>query len=244
MTRRMMRRATMVLMLGMLMAVAMSGIAVGHSGDQSYVYLDIFDTSIEGRIHYPVADLSEVLDVDIPDDDDDAAIAWAEANADIVNGYSAEHIAMSATDGSQWEIVFTDEFDALFGGEYLTTAFVVEGFVEVPREFVVTYDAIMHAKPERDALLAIATDFGSGTFNNEADALVRFTASSTTQTIDLGESSFWSGVGGVIVLGVDHIRIGMDHILFIFALVLPYSYSVGPSGGNHRRASVRACGGC
>ena len=70
-------------------------------------------------------------------------------------------------------------------------------------------------------MLAIATDFGSGTFNNEADTLLRYIADDTTQTVDLGDTSFWSGVTGVVALGVEHIRIGTDHILFVVALVLP-----------------------
>ena len=212
----------MVLAAAMLTALGMAGVAAGHSGNQGYVYLDIFDLTIEGEIHYVVADLNEVLGLDIPTDPDGAA-AWAEANPEVIHAYSADHIAMSDLNGSQWSITFGG-FDGLEGVDsaYLLVGFAVDReFVEVPRQFVVTYDAIMHAMPERDALLAIATDWGSGTFNNEADTLLRYIADDATQTVDLGDTSFWSGVSGVIALGVEHIRIGTDHILFILALVLP-----------------------
>ena len=222
MTHRVPRRSIIVLLSTMFAAIAMMGIAEGHTGDQSYVYLDIFDESIEGGIHYPIEDLNDVLGLDIPDDPE-GATAWAEANPGIIHGYGEAHLSMADLDGTDWAIVFGG-FDGLEGvdGAYLISEFEVDrAFVEVPRQFSVTYDAIIHANPQRDALLTIATDFGSGTFNNEANSLLRFTAGNETQTVDLGDTSFWSGVTGVIGLGVEHIRIGTDHILFIVALVLP-----------------------
>jgi len=231
MTRRMMQRATAVLLMAAMAGAAMAGAAAAHTGDQAYVYLDIFDSTIEGEIHYPVQDLNDVLGLDIPDEVE-GAVAWAEANPDIIHKYSADHIAIADLDGSEWPIVFTT-FDGLevADGAYLLAVFEVDReFAEVPRQFLVTYDAIMHAKPARDALLGIATDFGSGTFNNEADTLLRYTAGNTTQTVDLGETSFWSGMTAVIALGTEHIRIGADHILFILALVLPSVLVFGRSG--------------
>ena len=222
MTQATIRRTAYIALIAAIAALVMAGTARAHTGDQSYVYLDIFDTTVEGEIHYPVADLSEVLGVDIPNDPDGAE-AWGEANIDLLRSYSAEHLSMAELSGTEWPIEFGEPSGfEFFDGAYLVLSFAVDRtFVEVPREFVVTYDAIIHAMPERDALLTIATDFGSGTFNNEANELLRFTPDSTTQTVDLGAINFWSGVVGVIELGVDHIRIGMDHILFIFALVLP-----------------------
>ncbi|NNL99093.1 MAG: hypothetical protein HKO63_12900, partial [Acidimicrobiia bacterium] len=174
MTKRVMRGATVMVLTVIAATLVMAGVAGAHQSGENYLYLDIFDSEIDGEIHYPVEDLNEVLGADIPDDADGAKM-WAEANPDLIHDYSAAHIAMSGLDGSSWPIVFGD-FDGLEGadGAYLIAAFDVDReFEEVPRQFVVTYDAIVHAKPERAALLAIATDFGSGTFNNEADMLLR-----------------------------------------------------------------------
>jgi hypothetical protein len=217
-----MRRTSVVALGAILATLLMAGGAVAHRGGESYVYLDIFDSTIHGELHYPVEELNDVLGTALPDDPE-GAVAWAEANPDIILDYSADHFAMSGVDGSEWPVVF-GTFDGLDGldGAYLIVAFDVDReFVETPRQFVVTYDAIVHDRADRAALLAIATDFGSGTFNNEADTLLRFTGSNATQTVDLGDTSFWKGVTAVIGLGVEHIRIGTDHILFIVALVLP-----------------------
>ena len=107
-------------------------------------------------------------------------------------------------------------------GGYIIVNFAVDKeFASVPRTFTVAYDGIMHAKPERNGLLLIGTDWGSGTFNNEAEELLRFTPEAPAQEVDLGGTSFWKGFTGVVVLGAEHIEIGSDHILFILALVLP-----------------------
>lgn len=197
--------------------------AVGaHSGEQSYVYLDIYESTMEGRVEYPVGDLNEVLGLDIPTDGN-GTLASAEAHIEVIHAYSDEHLGLADTGGTEWPIVF-GELEAIdaSAGAYVVVNFDVDStFVEVPRRFVASYDGIVHAKPERDALLIIGTDWGSGTFNNEASELLRYSVDNTVQTVDLGGNSFWRGLTGVISLGVEHIRIGTDHILFIFALVLP-----------------------
>lgn len=196
--------------------------ATAHSGSQSYVYLDVFDSTIEGRIEYPVADLNEVLGLNIPNNVD-GALEGAEANLGTIQAYSAAHLALADPAGTEWPLVFGGVESLEVGnGAYVILDFAVDQeFSSVPRQFVAAYDGIIHAKPERDALLIIGTDWGTGRFDNEASELLRYTASNTVQTVDLGSSSFWSGLTGVIGLGVEHIRIGTDHILFIFALVLP-----------------------
>jgi hypothetical protein len=205
----------------MFLAIA-AGIAGAHSGTQSYVYLEIFDSTIEGRIEYPVDDLNEVVGLSIPSDPD-GALEGAEANVDSIHAYSASHLALFDVQGNEWPIVF-GELESLEVGDgaYVIVNFEVDReFESVPREFTVAYDGIIHQKTDRDALLIIATDWGSGTFNNEASELLRFTADNTVQTLDLGDTSFWAGFSGVVALGVEHIRIGSDHILFIMALVIP-----------------------
>ena len=215
-------RTRVVLVLSALMVLSSVGIAGAHNANQSYVYLDIYDSSVEGRIEYPTQDLNEVLGLAIPTDPD-GALAGAEANEAAIHRYSDEHFGMFEVSGEEWEIEFGElEILEVGNGSYIVVNFaVVREFVDVPRTFTVSYDGIIHQIPNRDALLVIGTDWGSGTFNNEASELLRFTPETSVQTVDLGNTSFWSGFAGVVALGTEHIRIGTDHILFILALVLP-----------------------
>ncbi len=206
----------------LLLVLSQVSAAFGHNASESYVYLDVYDNTVEGRVEYPVNDLNEVLGTEFPKDPA-GALEAAEENRDLLHEYSEEHLAMSGQGGAEWPLVFGDlETLGAPGGAYIIVNFEVDReFTEVPRSFTVAYDGIIHAKPDRDALLIIGTDWGSGTFNNEASELLRFTPDQSVQTVDLGATSFWSGFTGVILLGAEHIEIGSDHILFILALLLP-----------------------
>jgi hypothetical protein len=207
--------ATLLLVLGQV------AVAFGHTGNESYVYLDIYDSTIEGRVEFPINDLNDVLGADFPKNADDALVA-AEAERELLHEYTDEHLALSELEGAEWPIVFGDLETLGANGGYVIVNFAVDKeFASVPRTFTVAYDGIIHAKPERSALLLIGTDWGSGTFNNEAEDLLRFTSDQTVQEVDLGGTSFWRGFTGVVLLGAEHIEIGSDHILFILALLLP-----------------------
>ncbi len=197
--------------------------ASAHTGTQSYVYLEIFDDAIAGRVELPIADVNRVLGLDIPTDGDDT-LDEIEATASTVQSYLRGHMSFGPADGAgTWSYDFggVDVLD-LGGNSYAIYDFEIDQrFDPPPRTFMVTYDAIIEADSDRDGFLIIATDFGSGTFNNEADTFQRFSSGDTTLVIDLDDSSWFKGMVGVVELGAEHIRIGTDHILFVLALVLP-----------------------
>ena len=197
--------------------------AAAHNANQSYVYLEIFDDAIAGRVEMPIRDINEVVGLDIPTDED-TALPAIEQSASSVQAYIRDHLAFGSADGTEtWSYGFEGvDFLDEGGNSYAIYEFELDqAFDPPPRQFTVTYDGIVHAKSERDALLLIATDFGSGTFNNEADDFLVFDSDEPTALVDLDDSSFWKGFTGTIGLGAEHIRIGTDHILFVFALVLP-----------------------
>jgi hypothetical protein len=207
--------ATLFLVLGQ------AAVAFGHTGNESYVYLDIYDNTVEGRVEFPITDLNDVLGTDFPKNADRALVA-AEAERELLYEYTDQHLELSEQAGGEWPLVFGDLETLGANGGYIIVNFAVDQeFASVPRSFTAAYDGIIHAKPERSALLIIGTDWGSGTFNNEADELLRFTAEQPVQGVDLGGTSFWRGFTGVVLLGAEHIEIGSDHILFIVALLLP-----------------------
>jgi hypothetical protein len=207
--------------VGLYAVLALAVPAKAHSGVESYVYLELFETKIAGRVEFPINDLNEVLGLAIPQDEA-GALAAIESNLELIHAYAEEHFSIG--DGTTiWPIAF-DSFEVLdvSAGSYAVFHFeVVQTFDPVPRSFTVFYDGIIEAKPARAGLLLIATDIYSGTFRNEADHLLRFTADNTTQAVDLDDRSWFRGLVAVIGLGVEHIRIGTDHILFVLALLLP-----------------------
>lgn len=217
---------------------AMQSTASAHLGNQSYVYLQIFDTAIAGRIEVPIIDLNRVLDLDIEPTADDV-LDQVEANLSPIHAYLQDHFSIGPEDGSStWSYTFEEtEILDLGGGSYGVFQFEVDqSFDPPPRTFTVGYDAIIEFDSDRDGFLLIATDWGSGTFNNEASSFLRFDSGNPTEIVDLDDTSWLKGMVGVIELGAEHIRIGTDHILFVFALVLPsvLAFTKGPNDTTSR----------
>ncbi len=220
-----MRHRTLLLAVLSITAVSLLVLparpAQAHTGSQSYVYLSIFEDGITGNVQYPIADVNEVLGLDISEDRGETEDSIAQHVPELQR-YTLEHFDIG--DGTRsWDIEFTG-FRALElpAGSYVILEFdVVESLNPVPREFTVAFDGIMHAKADRDALLLIGQDLQSGTFSSEGEPLLRYTPDNAVQVVSLAETSWLKNTTAIIGLGVEHIRIGSDHILFVLALVLP-----------------------
>ena len=78
----------------------------------------------------------------------------------------------------------------------------------------------MHCCCRRSGLLIIGRDFKTGVFDNEANHLLVYSKDKATQQVSLEDGSWWQGFKGTVGLGVEHIRIGTDHIMFIVVLLL------------------------
>ncbi len=210
-----------VFMLALMPILLVAQPAEAHNGEESYVYLDIFDDAIAGNIQYPVADINEILGLSIPQDRQGAFDAMT-ANLDVLQAYTDRHFKMGDGAGA-WPIEYTGyRVLELSAGTYGILEFETAAPLNpVPRQFTVDYTAIITEKDDRAALLLIANDWATGTFRNEGDSLLRYTTTNTSQVVDLEDASWLKGMSAVIGLGVEHIRIGSDHILFVLALVLP-----------------------
>lgn len=195
--------------------------ADAHSGIQSYVYVSITDDAIEGRVEYPAADLADVLRLDLPQSSD-ALSAAVSANADTIRSYTDQHLAMG-DEGGDWDLSYDDDPSILpVAGNYITVPFTVErSFDGAPRSFQVEFDAIIHGNPERDALFLVENDWGTAEFDNEDGHLFGFSTGATVQTVRLEDVSVLTSMTAVRGLGTDEVRVGIDHLLFVVALLLP-----------------------
>ncbi len=205
--------------------------ASAHTGDQSYLYLDITETSLAGRVEMPFSDLRSFLGLGL-DGDPDEILVELESNLDFLSDYVAEHLVLGSADpadASSWAITMTgvERLEAEVADDpdfgYAVVNFDVDtGTSVVPREFSVTFDPFFdEPSVERDALLLIGNDWEGGVIENPEESLLRFAPESRTQTVDLGDTSWVKNFTASIALGLDHIKTGPDHILFVLVLLLP-----------------------
>lgn len=205
-----------------LLAVAPSP-ASAHSAEQSLLYLNVSDRALTGSVEFPFGDLREVFGLEL-DGTDDAITAEIAASEAQLFAYAQEHLAVGAA-GVEWETTFDNFY--LFREEGAGLDFVIAEFVAavpdgvVPRELEITFDPFFDEIPNRDSLLLIANDWTTGVFDNGEEGLVTFSPDRRSQAVDLGNTSQWSNFSASVSLGLDHIKTGPDHMLFILALLLP-----------------------
>ena len=194
--------------------------ASAHSGKQTYLYVNLFDDGVDGRIEFPAADLAAVLDLEFGTDPGQAARV-ADANAAEIQSYVADHFAIG--DGEEdWDIEFGAVEILPVAGNYILVPYTVQReFDAAPRSFVMEFDGIIHANDQKDALLHIENDWRSAQFANEADPIIGFSAGQTVQTVTINDTSTFESMGAVRALGTDTMRTSTDQILFVVALVVP-----------------------
>lgn len=236
--------ALVALLLVPLFGLLFASTASAHDGNSSIVYLDVFPNgTAAGQIEHPVAVLNELFELDLDPDtttaDDVAAIEST------VRSYNVDNLSIVSRDGTPWEIVFTGEVQAIETENKIYAAFefdIINVFDSAPRQFDVTFSGIV-PNSSHFAFVVMRTDPVTGVFLNEGEpvgidstttdftseadltGLVEngrvITADAPTLDVDLDNPSTWKAFTGTVALGMEHIFIGTDHILFVLVLLLP-----------------------
>ncbi len=190
-----------------------------HKLGESYVFLKFLDNEISMRLEIPLIELNEILELGIGDP---LTADRAEVDTHMVKirEYVLDHFSLSHA-GSPLQLNYTEyDFRHIEKANYVLI-FMDADAGSIPEAIEVTFDPFFDELPRHKSLLVVEENFRTGTFDNgEIPALV-FSPSTRTQTLDLSDASMWKGFVSFVRSGVHHIWIGIDHILFLLALVLP-----------------------
>ncbi len=225
------RSAAAIALIFASMAAFFVSPASAHSAGESYVYLNVTETALDGRVDLPFTDLREVLGFELNGTDEQNA-AELESRVDELAAFADTHLDINGYDLSFGELdfLFEEEEDL----DFAILPYVADTrSEEVPRVFEVTFDPFV-AELDRNVLVIIQNDWKAGIYDNGegqiSSAVYTFSAGNETQTIDLGDSSWWQNFKSSLALGLDHIRTGPDHILFVLVLLLPSVLVFGAGG--------------
>ncbi len=204
--------------------------AFAHHPNNSLLYLRIYEEEgIEGRFDINVNELNSVLKLGLAKD---ARIEDVRPHLAKIRQYLLDNTRFSSTYGDH-EIVFTDKMDKLSTsfGAFILFYFELQNVAKVPDELDVTYKVFIDENPNHTNLLGIEYNWKAGMINNEAIISLEFSKGDYQKTLSLNETSLWKGFVAMVKQGVWHIWIGLDHILFLLALVLPAVVRRRPPGG-------------
>lgn len=209
-----------VLVVGLVLLVAASG-ASAHSLGQSYLMLSILEDSISARVEIPIKNVNQVLGSTLREDNQLVEEELA-PHVPALSAYVLERVRF-ALDGEDVALRYTGyRLFSLSWAQYAIIEFDLEGLHGLPQNLEVEYGIIADLDRDHRSMLVIENNWRTSTFNDEANVILTFTPDDYRQQLDLSSSlSTWRGFLGMIEIGTHHIAIGLDHILFIVALLLP-----------------------
>ncbi len=187
--------------------------AMAHLTPNSEINLVIHADSVSADIIVPQGEYAYATGN--PTGNDPQAIATA-------RHYLADHIRIAAPDGRNWTVAVDKlEFKQIAGPPDLhaVARFLPPPGVS-PRRFTIDWTVLLGELPSHFALFVLAGDSG-GRIGEGRDILGAVRASGTRLTVDRGHSSMGVAFANAVLLGIDHILGGYDHLLFLLALLLP-----------------------
>jgi hypothetical protein len=94
------------------------------------------------------------------------------------------------------------------------------------RKFMLDYDVIMHQVMNHAALLSIRSDWETGMMNDTSKQVIVIARDVGANVIhpveiNLKKGNWFQGFISMLSLGIEHIKEGTDHLLFLLTLLLP-----------------------
>jgi len=194
--------------------------ASAHDLGQSYLYLSIDDARISGRLEITFADINTALGLSLPTKEN-ATLESIQPHLETIKAYFEERVSIQAAEGDRPLRFGEHRIGAMGFAHFLHLDFTLDPFSEAPEYLDIRFAVLFDVEPQHQNYVLVEENFKTGTFANEDVFSLAYVGDDIAQRLDLTESSLWLGFFALVKLGIHHIWIGIDHILFLMALLLP-----------------------
>ncbi len=197
--------------------------AIAHPMPSSVVSLSVLENTIQGEAKIPLLELGNAVGDEHLNN----------LNSPFFKLYFTDHI-QAVSDGKIWAtqienisvISGTDEFVGVYKEAVIQ-------FTLTPTDsrylhtFTFNYDAVIHQVVTHSALVYISQDWSNGIQNENEGQQVGIiqtdipTGKIFPLQVNLQTGSWWKGFSSMLGLGMQHIKEGTDHLLFLIVLLLP-----------------------
>ncbi len=193
--------------------------AAAHAPNQSYIYLRVYEEAgIDARFELNIREVNKVFGTNFSDD---VELDKLQPYLKSIREYLLNHASFSSVQGDH-EMIFKEVGMRRLGmGSFLLVNFHLSNMEKVPDDLEVNYNAVFEKDDTHRGFLIIEYNWKAGIINREAIISLSFTPEQTSDTLSLTDTSVWKGFVAMINQGIYHIWIGLDHILFLLALILP-----------------------
>ena len=191
--------------------------ASAHQLGQSYIFLSVYDEELGVRIEITERDLSKAIGVKV----DSSTEELSPHVVDRIKTYFEKRLEIKA-DGEQFPLRFTHHSTRKIEvADYVLLHFKMKGFARRPRELEIYYAALFETDPQHRGLLVIQHNWKAGTLTHSKIPRLVFRPDQPRQKLEVESGSVWRGFLTFLHLGLEHIGFGIDHVLFLLALILP-----------------------
>ncbi len=205
--------------LSILFLFTINLILEAHAPDQSYLYFRIYKDAISGRFELSAKDINTAIGTHL---DEELKIESVSPHFQEIQNYLKSRSRISSN-GTTYQVKFTEPSILNLEEEldFVRFNFELGGLEEVPSALDIDYNVLFDKDTKHRGLLIVEYNFKAGIIDNEAMMSNIFSPSKTSDQLSLTDTSLLKGFKALVGLGVWHIWIGLDHILFILALILP-----------------------
>ncbi len=209
----------LVICLALILAIACPGNVWAHATGEDYLFLTFKDSSIEGHFEIHFDDLQSKLGLDV-DPAEAEALAGVTATASKVLAYIENNVTIAPQGGAPYAFDFThQDVIVLKQGTFGQYHFQIETG-PLPDLLDISHSMFYDDDRLHRGLVLVEYNAKTGTtYPGEYTAMV-FSPTNRDQTLDLTDIPSLMMPMDMIPQGVLHIWIGIDHILFLLALML------------------------
>ncbi|WP_353829174.1 HupE/UreJ family protein [Agromyces sp. SYSU T0242] len=188
--------------------------AYAHSVDSTAVTLTVGADSVDGTIQIPLVALDEALGTAYAADPSTVA-----TDADDLVAYIAEHLTATGADGSSWGETFGEAtVTTIEDVAVLSVDVTLDPVGADPGDFTFGFDGIIADGVGHEVTVVVTDADGS---IGLAGVITEAEGAVTIGDVTDAAASADPGILDMVVSGYHHVMDGADHLLFVFALLLP-----------------------
>ncbi len=209
------------LLLAALLLFVIAQPADAHRQNESYVFFNVTDLALSGRIEATLPDLDKIV---LLDADGDGTVSREEfsTKADEVFGFFAQRLIISH-DGQEYPIAADGhEFLDTPAGTFALIHFTVPGLSPTPDAVDVTYRSpFQEREPGHLGFGLIESNTRTGVEGNERYISMIFEPGGESHRLSLVGEPALKIFKDFVIHGIWHIWLGFDHVVFLITLLMP-----------------------
>lgn len=202
---------------------------LAHQSPTTIVLLDIAPGKVVMELQLPLSELELAIGPAVSKNAETAARQNQQ-----LKKYLLAHIHPTTADGKPWTVEVTDmkleKAVQVASGPPFQEITVHLNLIPPAgadiRKFTLIYDVIMHQVVTHSALVSVRYDWETGKTGEQVEEVGAIRVDTRTaliypMEINLEKGSGWTGFKSMVGLGMQHIKEGTDHLLFLLVLLLP-----------------------